>query len=750
MSRHSRLRLARPKRERQTEPSSTSLAEPEISIDSIQPVTGGLSNRVDYDLGHIPVNPAGESVAESSIQRQAEALTRPIGPEGGTLDDATGARIEAARDRGGAPLDSGARAEMEPLFRYDFSQVRIFADSEADGLNRDLGASAFTTGSDIFFREGSYDPASQQGQALLAHELTHVVQQDGASGTPQRVGPADDAREQEAGRVAAGAMSAPVSPQPVQLPGDPGSITAPASTLRRQPLPATEDKKTTPGQSTDQSQPQPMPGQIPGLGPAGERQHEFPAWSNYVPSGVAAPGQIPGDLPPGYEQPRLGYSEDDVRDLMLATDERDSENKQNAGQFVADYGATLLSIWSDFVMDAVEKAGKKAEWSTFGDILGFVVRKGLEVLSTEFFMAAVAESAFMEFMEILTTKAEKVVETGVESVSGFGLEGQEESIKDKGHESAVEEEEEKLRHLTRTLSSNFSHLAFETIKDLPSPGPYYYWLSAIRENHDYSSLAMYRIPHLFPQVPQSAIETAVAGSIAAELWRVARPELTLGNVDDAFLNSAEFVRAGDDNSISVDGPGLNKATARLSSPSLKEALIGKKIHDLPMIPLFIDISGVMDMETAATKLMAAYRAIGPANPAESSQFVSAYGKESVEAVNLMRNADGEFFASSLAGHVLGALSADGVKTDFPFPAKLFLYQWATSDWDLTQLADYILNQAPVSIEAHEQGLSELVPADTLAQLTRGYFESPTMGDLLDKGAANMLKNHIEELVLTGG
>ena len=644
------------------------------------PVGGGLSSRLDYDLAHIPINPGGESPDGSSIQRQTEALTRPIGPEGGMLDDSTSGRIEAARDRGGAPLDASARIEMEPLFHYDFSQVRIFADSEADALNRDLGASAFTSGSDIFFRDGSYDTAGQQGRELLAHELTHVVQQDGASGMPSSVGPAEDALEQSAVRSAEGAISVPPSQLSVQSPNDPGAIATPSTTLQRQPLPAAEKQQSTSVQPSDKdnfgSFPGPMPGPKPESDAEGNHEHQFPGWSEYVPPMLArTPLQIPGDPAPGYEQPRLGYSEADIRDLMLATDERDSQNKQNAGQFIADYGATLLSIWSDYVMDAVEKAGKKAEWSVFGDILGFVARKGLEVLSVELFMADVAGSAFMKFLEELSSKAEGVVEKGVENIGGFGLEKQQESLKEQGGESEVEKEKEKLRHVTRTLSTNFSHLAFETIKDLPSPGPYYYWLSAIRENHDYDSLASYRIPPLFPEVNPAAIETSIAGSIVNELWRLDRTELTMGSSDEDYLNTEDTVRPGDDNIISVGGAGLDKATMRVGSPALREALAGKSIHDLPMIPLFISINDVMDMETAASKLMTAYRGSALANQVEIYTFMSALGQEAVEPVNLMRDADGGIGWYSKQGHILGAVGADKVKTDYTFPAKLFLYQY---------------------------------------------------------------------------
>lgn len=84
--------------------------------------------------------------------------------------------IHAARG-GGQALDSGTRAQMESAFDADFSGVRVHADAHSDALNRSLDARAFTTGQDVFFRQGAYDPGSSGGRELLAHELTHVVQQ---------------------------------------------------------------------------------------------------------------------------------------------------------------------------------------------------------------------------------------------------------------------------------------------------------------------------------------------------------------------------------------------------------------------------------------------------------------------------------------------------------------------------------------------------------------------------------------------
>ncbi len=81
---------------------------------------------------------------------------------------------------GGSPLPEGVRSGMEPRFKADFSNVRIHADSEAGKLSRDINARAFTRGRDIYFGSGEYNPEAPAGQKLLAHELTHTMQQ-GAS-----------------------------------------------------------------------------------------------------------------------------------------------------------------------------------------------------------------------------------------------------------------------------------------------------------------------------------------------------------------------------------------------------------------------------------------------------------------------------------------------------------------------------------------------------------------------------------------
>ncbi|WP_287360107.1 DUF4157 domain-containing protein [Moorena sp. SIO3B2] len=86
--------------------------------------------------------------------------------------------IQQARGSG-MPIALSIRKPMEQSFGADFSGVRVHNDAQSDQLNQSIQARAFTTGKDIFFRQGEYNPGSRGGQELIAHELTHVVQQTG-------------------------------------------------------------------------------------------------------------------------------------------------------------------------------------------------------------------------------------------------------------------------------------------------------------------------------------------------------------------------------------------------------------------------------------------------------------------------------------------------------------------------------------------------------------------------------------------
>ncbi len=87
--------------------------------------------------------------------------------------------IQRMRGRGQS-LEPNLQLKMGQAMGADFSNVKVHTDSESDQLNQSIQAKAFTTGQDVFFRQGQYNPTSSSGQELIAHELTHVMQQSGA------------------------------------------------------------------------------------------------------------------------------------------------------------------------------------------------------------------------------------------------------------------------------------------------------------------------------------------------------------------------------------------------------------------------------------------------------------------------------------------------------------------------------------------------------------------------------------------
>ncbi len=110
--------------------------------------------------------------------RRTAALTG-FDAESREVESGTEGRIHALRGQGrGLPDD--ARSYFEDRFGADFSAVRIHAGGEASGISRRLGARAFTIGADVFFADGEFQPSTRSGRKLIAHELTHVVQQGGA------------------------------------------------------------------------------------------------------------------------------------------------------------------------------------------------------------------------------------------------------------------------------------------------------------------------------------------------------------------------------------------------------------------------------------------------------------------------------------------------------------------------------------------------------------------------------------------
>lgn len=160
--------------------------------------TGGTSN---------PAVPP-DSDAATSLQRShgnqfvqrllasSDGAAQPQGRIASTLKDADGGR----------PLEPHVRSDMEGRLGTSLPDVRVHTDGGAAGAARDLNARAFTTGHDIYFGSGTYDPSSAHGRALLAHELVHTLQQRDRPGAAPNaaleVTAPDDPLERQAERIA--------------------------------------------------------------------------------------------------------------------------------------------------------------------------------------------------------------------------------------------------------------------------------------------------------------------------------------------------------------------------------------------------------------------------------------------------------------------------------------------------------------------------------------------------------------------
>lgn len=139
-----------------------------------------------------------------SNQAAGEAVSR-MGDgilPGGTVHPQVASAIATARG-GGHAVPTGIRDEVAARVGDPLDDARLHTDSTADQLSRSVSARAFTTGTDVFFAAGEYQPSSTAGRELIAHELTHVAQQRGApTSGPMTVSEPGDAIETHADEVA--------------------------------------------------------------------------------------------------------------------------------------------------------------------------------------------------------------------------------------------------------------------------------------------------------------------------------------------------------------------------------------------------------------------------------------------------------------------------------------------------------------------------------------------------------------------
>jgi hypothetical protein len=177
---------------KQSQPNSASTASRGEELDKKNPLWQSFALRPAGVQTKLTVSQPGDSY-EQEADRGADHVMRSAAPGGDQhlnakapqqpqVDSASvPAIVHEAVNSSGQPLDSGTRSDMEQHFDQDFSGVRVHTSAKAAESARALDASAYTVGSDIVFAGAQYAPGAAAGRKLLAHELSHVVQQQGAS-----------------------------------------------------------------------------------------------------------------------------------------------------------------------------------------------------------------------------------------------------------------------------------------------------------------------------------------------------------------------------------------------------------------------------------------------------------------------------------------------------------------------------------------------------------------------------------------
>jgi hypothetical protein len=148
-------------------------------IGAAGPRTSTRALRPRGAIEHWPLAGLQHAAGNRAVQRLVAGMQDDID------GDAVSARIGAAEPRG-RELDPSLREAVTDALGADPGPLRVHTDAEADELSRTLGAKAFTSGRDVFFGGGTFDPSTPEGFSLLVHESTHVLQQAAGpvAGTP--------------------------------------------------------------------------------------------------------------------------------------------------------------------------------------------------------------------------------------------------------------------------------------------------------------------------------------------------------------------------------------------------------------------------------------------------------------------------------------------------------------------------------------------------------------------------------------
>ncbi len=198
-------------------------------VDSLRPAAARLDPMPDHHTIDAAASGRPEvldSAGVFALQRSLgnRAVSRVVGDEDSPVHDVVGSG-------GGSPLAPEVRDDMESRLGHDFGDVRVHTDGKAHESAVSVNAQAYTVGSDVVFQRDKFDPTSNDGRVMLAHELTHVVQQRSGpvdatpAGGGVNISDPSDRFEREARATAERAFSSP---------GPDAAVSAAPASIQRQ------------------------------------------------------------------------------------------------------------------------------------------------------------------------------------------------------------------------------------------------------------------------------------------------------------------------------------------------------------------------------------------------------------------------------------------------------------------------------------------------------------------------------------
>jgi len=189
-------------------PPAPAFIQPKLMVGAVDDPLEHEADRVADQVMRMPAPEVAPGAGPAQVSRKCAACEEEetLQTKQGELPEAPAREapglVDDVLQSAGQPLDSATRAFFEPRFGHDFSQVRVHVDERAANSATAVGALAYTVGSpsgggDVVFARGRYEPESDSGRRLLAHELVHVIQQ--GRSVPASSGPSRGDRSDQAG-----------------------------------------------------------------------------------------------------------------------------------------------------------------------------------------------------------------------------------------------------------------------------------------------------------------------------------------------------------------------------------------------------------------------------------------------------------------------------------------------------------------------------------------------------------------------